>query len=60
MLSYFFDDNGLFIKWSNLMDLSSIDKLNESIKLPIPNKVRIHNESEFSNFTVDNRKNIKS
>jgi len=51
MISYFFDDNGRFIKWSNLMDLSSIESLNESTKLPVPNGVRVFKDSEISKFT---------
>ena len=38
MLGFSFDDNGLFIGWSSLFDLSSFKNLEISTKLPLPRK----------------------
>jgi len=41
MISYFFDDNGKFIKWSPLMSLKTQEELNASCKLPVPSDIKV-------------------
>lgn len=52
MISYFFDDNGKFIKWSPLISLNNIEELNNSTRLPIPNGTHILSANDI-NFKSD-------
>jgi hypothetical protein len=55
MISYFFDDNGRFIKWSPLMSLNNLEELNASTKLPIPMDTRILKVSDDKFRTTQKR-----
>jgi hypothetical protein len=55
IMGYTFDDNGRYIGWSNLFDLSNIDTLKASEYLPIPNGVTYTRTSDGLDITEDIR-----
>lgn len=46
-----FDNNGMYVGWSDLFDYSSLENLEASEELPIPNKVRYKKSNEGIDIT---------
>lgn len=56
MMGFQYDDNGLFIGWSDLFDLSSYENLEISTELPIPRNLKYN----ISNESLENSLDVSS